>query len=151
MAISEAMAEKAIICYTLMAETAKDEKIDGELYSIFEGSLLEIFNKVSNSRSQYSKLFTGLEECGAIAVIRKGNALGPSRVALLAEPNVKILTEGLTFGRRGTRVQSTEQRLKDIQQQLGGINVPLAIAQLDERVRELQKQVNNINTIKESN
>jgi hypothetical protein len=127
------VAEHALNLYNAMLE----QSVDG----VFEGSLIQVYDSTVSSRAFYSKIMQGLQHSGSITLLQRGSKNQPSRVALNYPPEdvENFQPRGLT--RQGD-LATIRQRIKDLENQTGGIHIGQAIGELEQRVTKLEEKYN---------
>ena len=135
--------------YDAMAEQAKEVAIEDDGQStyfespatMYEGFTSHLFQELGIAVPNYGPVLDLLREMGCITQERRGGGPSPSVWRLWKRPTLEDFERAhVTVPRVEAKVrkqQHEEQRITDIQKQLGGIDIPRAIA-------DLQNQINVI-------
>lgn len=129
--------------YSLLAKQAKSEQFADELQLVFRGSYTKVFSESGISNSYYRIVKRIMTELGSITEVRRGSRNVESIILLHGPPKVEdadiIALKDLTPAQKGATL--LEQRVKDIEANIGGLDIKKALA-------DIQRQ---INTLKGSN
>jgi hypothetical protein len=119
-------------------------KANADSDGFFEGSVTQLWMKLKISNSYYSPTFTALEKKGCIERIDRGSRNYGSKIAVKLAPTADDWNE--VGGHLTTRAASARlsQRVEDIEQRLGGLDIGLALAELADEVRILKARIAQI-------
>jgi hypothetical protein len=126
--------ERATMLYDHLDSKAVDE--DGGRF--FRGSIVAAYDELGISHSHYSTVQRLLVVSGAMELIQRG-ARGIESVYLLhGRPDPDKLRK-LSLTKPDNRATvALEQRVADIQRQIGGLDIVQALADLEKRLGELE-------------
>ena len=128
--------------YTDLQNHSEQEEIDGQNVLLFRGSKSAIFNDSGISKSYYSSVYKLLEDMGCIITLQNGTRNVSSVIILLRPPTMGELPADLTGLAAPARVVA--QRISDVETQLGGINVPIVLADLKKLVDKMEVVVDGL-------
>jgi hypothetical protein len=131
--------------YEALKEDAKADVMHGVKVLVFKGSVVRVFRGLGISQSYYSKVRNSLIDMGCMAVIQQGGRGIDSVVVLHREPTPEDwnnLSNGALTAKLDVAIMA--QRLDDVVNLLGGINVKSAIADLALKIESLQREVERI-------
>lgn len=101
------------------------------------GELVRTARDLGISNSYYSQVTRSLEAMGCITLLRRGSQNVGSVVALHHPPEFESFNPDLT--RRREAATLTEQRLKNLETLVGGINVGEAMLEIQTRLEILER------------
>ena len=126
----------ALLLYKKLVEESTD--------SVYEGKVVETFQKLNISMTHYTPLFNALREMGCIELLSKGVRGRPTVYRLHRAPerdafNV-IYTSALTTPPTGDtlRLDDHEQRLVSLERGFGDIDVKQVIVNFEKRIKALE-------------
>jgi hypothetical protein len=120
----------------------KDATDSDEYGRVWEGSLVRVFQGLGISNGHYSRVRKTLEETGCIQLLRKGARDVTSLVALVSRPTadniegVRTIQDHLT---RRPEPAMLEQRVRELERRLEGIDVKALFHNLHQRVEKLER------------
>jgi hypothetical protein len=131
--------------YQNLKEEANTESLHGVKVLVFRGSVVRVFRGLGVSQSYYSKIRKSLIEMGCLTVLQQGGRSTDSVVVLHRDPTAEDW-ENLSDGALTSNldVAILGQRLNDVTELIGGINVKSAIADLALRIEGLEREVERI-------
>lgn len=141
--MSDALLRHCITVYSELKSLAEQETLpDKGKVLVFRGSLAQVFSNTNISRSYYKAIFELLEDCGSLIFLQKGTR-GLDTVALLIrDPIAEDVPEDLTGLSKPATV--TAQKISDIEKLLGGMNVQVAIGELQTQLNKLKKELQQV-------
>ena len=146
--VYRALEERATI------QLLKDGEGVEKQYLTFIGAVTPVFQSLSISQSYYGPIFQTLEDVGAILKMQQGTRGVDSIIVLRGLP--EVWPEGLGWkGSRSNPLTSDSRYarlLVEVQEiaegNIGGINVPLALMELEQRIAALEGKVSRTSTVK---
>jgi hypothetical protein len=111
---------------------------------VFRGSLTKEYSKIGASQSYYTPVTKALAENGCVTYLQKG-VRGVETVAALHHPPREDLWQdsgrGLTSS---TGYTILAQLVQNIEESLGGVNVPQALYDLQQQLERLESRVRTL-------
>jgi hypothetical protein len=144
MGTTPALWEHALKTYETMHRQAKQEVVEGEKATVYEGFLSRLIrDDLGIAIPYYGKILRVLSKMGCIAQIKRGGGNSPSRWILFKGPSREEFdavyrTEKVRESPTETRLDVLEQRVKDIQQGAPRVDVEKALFDLQEQLDRLK-------------
>jgi hypothetical protein len=140
-----ALAERATI-----QRFSEDDSQPAEL--VFKGAVVPVYKSLGISQTYYGPIFETLEDVGAILKIQQGARGIDTVIVLRGLPKKWPASLGWNGARSepltdATRYAKLLHEVQEIQHSIGGINVLLALAELEERMIRLESRVLNQSTM----
>lgn len=132
-----------LVLYEKMLELSSED--DG--FTVYRGSLTQLFDATGFSRAYYTDVFQRLEDCGSIAKLQRGGRNADTVIVLRQAPTLEswngtpTATSHLTP--RGPSA-ILEQQVRDLVQLLGGMNIVQALGELQGQIANLNSRVNQL-------
>lgn len=144
--VSDTLATIAVNLYHELASNATLEEVEGKgTFTVFRGSLLAVYEKVSQSRSSYTNAYNLLKVTNCISVLNRGARANGSIVVLHAPPShaelLQIDPELLLTRPEADAKLALEAQVKDLLASFRGMNIPEALANHEARIKELERQL----------
>jgi hypothetical protein len=108
--------------YETMLRQSKEANLNGEEFTVYEGSLTRLFNTLGLSVPYYSAVMTELKRMDCVEQHRRGGGGAPSVWILKCEPTPELYR--LSAPPKSTKAKPadiTEQRLNDMNKRLGKV------------------------------
>ena len=106
---------------------------------IFRGSIVKAYDDLGISHSHYSNVQKMLVESGAIEMLQRGARGIESVYQLNGRPSPEKLRKSPLTKTNSRATVALEQRIADIQRQIGGLDIVAALADLEKRLGKLEK------------
>lgn len=112
---------------------------------IYEGKATETFHRLGISMAHYSELFRILKELGSIELLDRGARGRPTRYRMHVKPTAKAYDELyaglLTKPEKPATIplDEIEQRVKNLERRLEGVEVKQVLVNYEERISKLEK------------
>ena len=129
----------AVRVYSHMLKNSTEITWEDLPIKAWEGSITQLTADLRISNSYYTRVVGGLEASGCISMLRRGSGNRLSLLALHHPPSEESFISDLTP--RLPAANLVEQRLKDLETNVGGINIAEAIADIQERLEVLEREV----------
>lgn len=137
--VRTAVQRHSLSIYEAMLQASKLETVSGAEFAVYRGSVVNLFKDLGIGFSYYTKAFRLLEDSGCITKVQQG-ARGVDTIYVLhraptdedeaAESSSRPLT-------RHSEFDTLSQRVTNIEQRLGGLDIGKALADLQESVDRL--------------
>ena len=127
----------ALILYEAMEKEAKD--------GVYEGKVVETFNRLRISGAHYTPLFNSLKELGCIELIQRGVRGRPTRYRLHGAPSEDAYENRYAGGLTREASPATmflselEQRVSNMERRLEGLDIKGIVVNYEERISKLEK------------
>jgi len=127
--------------YRLLESNAEREIFDGVELTVYRGALTKLFKGLGVSQSYYSRVTVALKSLGCITLLKRGARGVDSIVAVHHPPDeMEFLIHHSTPLTHSPQAAKVTDRLADLEKRLGGLDVVEAIANLDRRVKVLERR-----------
>jgi hypothetical protein len=143
--VTDSVARVAVELYNELAKDAKIEDLEGHgTFSVWRGSMLSAFERVSNTRNYYTFAYNLLRVGNSISILNRGARATDSVIVLHAAPTVDSLLEIdpdlLTEGRAYAKLV-LEAQMKDLITSFKGLNVVKALENLQDQINTLRNEI----------
>lgn len=125
-----AVSDQAKRVLDLMVKEAKD--------GVWEGTTTKLLARLEIPAPYYSRIMNTLQECGAIKQVRRGGGSSPSKWQIV-DPDVDI--NEAKIAKRQVSRRAMEERLDNIEERIGDIDVKRALVQLSGDVEYLKRKI----------
>ena len=132
----KALHQRALDLYDILDRHATEE----EGQKVFRGSITQAFRELEISQSHYSNVQKLLVAAGAIELVQRGARGIPSVFVLHGKPEAETFSPIPLTGVPKPDMFALAQAVKDIQRQIGGLDIVRALADLEKRVGKLEKK-----------
>jgi len=112
---------------------------------VWEGRMVDVYDRTGASRTYYSKAYDLLSEMGCIVIERRGRREVQTRIVLLTPPTPELyerhhgnVAYRLTHGQSDATMR-LEQRVKNIEGRLSGIELKDILIDFEQRLRKLEE------------
>jgi len=134
--------------YKRLREAAQLEDVHGTQVPVFRGSVTRVFRDMAISQSYYSRIKKALTEMGCMTALKQGSRNVDSVIVLHHEPT----EEGWeNFSEKDLTVKLDaailSQRLQDVIESIGGLNVKKALADHEVRIANLEREVERLGKV----
>lgn len=127
--------ERALMLYDYLESKAVEDDIEGR---VFRGSIVAAYDELKISHSHYTTVQRMLVESGAMELVQRGARGIESVYRLNGRPDPENLRK-LSLTKPDNRATvALEQRVADIQRQIGGLDIVQALADLEKRLAVLE-------------
>jgi hypothetical protein len=127
----------ALRVYRHMEQGAKEVTWENLPVKVWEGSITQLTSDLRISNSYYTRVIGGLESSGCVSMLRRGSGNRGSLIALHRPPVEETFVSDLTP--RPSAANLTEQRLKDLESNVGGIDIGKALVEIHQRLEVLER------------
>ena len=134
--------ESKMFSYALALYEAMEKEADDGVY---EGKVVETFNRLRISGAHYTPLFTSLKELGCIELLERGVRGRPTRYRLHGPPREDAYENRYQAGLTNEPSPATlflselEQRVSNIERRLEGLDIKGIVVNYEERIGKLEK------------
>lgn len=141
-----AIYEHSVTIYTAMKQDARRVKLDGVNASLWEGFATHLFSELGVPIPYYGKVLNALKEMGCIRLVKRGARTQPSKWALYKKPTRKDfdVIAGKIKTKRRIDIEAAEQRIRDFERQLGGVDIGKAFAAMNKELKTLKGRVTKL-------
>lgn len=137
-----AMWDYAYKTYMAMLDQSKTTEEAGVVHVVYTGFISGLmFDDLNVPVPYYGKILKALKAMGCVTQLRRGGGKSPSQWELWKTPTVEDFEK--VWGQQQQeehKTTPTESHLKDITRMLGGVDVPKALADLQEQVNLLKEK-----------
>lgn len=145
--VTDQMVDTAIRLYDQLLSESSVRELEQGTFTVFSGSLLQQFEKVSTTRQYYTPCYKLLEVTNSITRIDTGGRSGGSLVVLHGAPVADDLRMvdplALTTDPVSARLV-TEAHMKDLLKSFQGLDVVQALGNHEERIATLESQIDKL-------
>jgi hypothetical protein len=117
------------------------ESTDG----VYEGKVVETFQRLNISMSYYTTLFNALKELGCIELIERGVRSRPTKYRLHGSPDEDAYAARYASDLTGGAIPATislselEQRISNMERRLQGLEIKQVVVNFESRLSALEK------------
>lgn len=137
--------EYATDFFEALNRAATTEDVKGKQVRVFRGAIVETYRTLGISQSYYSEVRQGLINSECMTVLRQGSK-GIQSVVILHRPPDEDSFEsakGLVLTRQDGAA-TLSQELDDLKHLIGGIRIPDALVNFEQRITELDNRVTKL-------